>query len=414
MHSTKSENTVSQENANTTPDTRAYSAKAIRFWAFLAIISGSVVAAAVTIRAGVGRVDQWVLGDWLIDYSAGFTRRGLVGELVRQAELATGADRIIVTTVLQLSVLLALTVFLLMLVYRQQRGLATLLLVASPAFVLFLLNPLGTMRKEILLWLLVAAVLVWSRSENPLAGKAIPWVVAIVFPVLVLVHEALLFFAGFVAVMMWLLVSEGTVAKRTAWVAGAVSGVLTAIAGGVSLLWPTRPGVGAEICATLTGAGYSNALCSGAIRFLDQDAAFSMSRVADAISDGNYLGVYLPVVLLSSLPFFFVRWSKPMAAALTLSFAMTVPLFVVAIDWGRWIVMSVWLVTMLVLRFDGSPHITVNQVNTATTTLRLGLATPLGVAAFATLWSVPHCCEPRIGFGLIDRLRDLLVILGLG
>lgn len=405
---------MGQENQSPSSETEKYSPRAIKRWGLFVVGASFLAAVVVTVRAGLGRTDQWILGDWLIDYSAGFTRRGLLGEGVRQLEVVAGIDRLVATTILQITVLLSLAVLIAVLISSHQRGLTTLLLVASPAFVLFLLNPLGTMRKEILLWLLVAAVLVWSRSKKPLAGKAIPWVVAIVFPVLVMVHEAMLFYAGFVAVMMWLLVSEGTVAKRTAWVAGAVGGALTAIAGGVSLLWPTRPGVGAEICATLTGAGYSDALCSGAIRFLDQDAAFSMSRVTDVISDGNYLAVYLPVVLLSSLPFFFVRWSKAMAAALTLSLAMTLPLFVVAIDWGRWIVMSVWLVTMLVLRFDGSPHITVNQVTTATTTLRLGLATPLGVAAFATLWSVPHCCETRIGFGLIDRFRDLLVLLGLG
>ena len=403
---------MSQENPNNTPDTRAYSPRAIRFWGFLAIISASVVASAVTIRAGLGRVDQWIVGDWLIDYSAGFTRRGLIGEVVRQAEMVIGADRIIVTTLIQLSVLVALTVFLLMLVYRHQRGLATLLLVASPAFVLFLLNPLGTMRKEIVLWLLVAGVLVWSRSRRPRAGKAIAWAVASIFPVLVLIHEAMLFYAGFIVVMMWLLVSEGTVAKRTAWWAGAVGGLFTAIAAGLTLLWPTRPGIGADICATLTGAGYGDALCTGAIRFLDQDAVFSMNRVGEAISEGNYLAVYLPVILLSSLPFFFVRWSKSLAVALSLSLVMTLPLFIVAIDWGRWIVISVWLVTMLVLRFDGSPHVTVIQLE-KTTKRRLGLATPLGVAAFATLWSVPHCCEPRIGFGLVDRFREVLVILGL-
>ena len=405
---------MGQENHSPSSETEKYSPRSIKHWGLFVVGVAFMAAVVVTVRAGHGRTDQWILGDWLIDYSAGFTRRGLLGEGVRQLEVLAGIDRLVATTVLQITVLLSLAVLVAVLIASHRRGLTTLLLVASPAFVLFLLNPLGTMRKEIVLWLLVAGVLVWSRSQHPHAGKAIPWVVAFAFPVVVLIHEALLFFGGFVAVMLWLLASQGTVAKRTAWVAGGVGGVLTAIAGGVSLLWPTRPGVGAEICATLIGAGYSDALCSGAIRFLDQDAAFSMSRAGEAISNGNYLAVYLPVVLFSSLPFFFVRWSKPMAAALTLSFAMTLPLFVVAIDWGRWIVISVWLVTMLALRFDGSPHITVVAVDKKTTTRRLGLATPLGVAAFATLWSVPHCCEPRIGFGLIDRFREVLVILGLG
>jgi hypothetical protein len=386
----------------------------VRLWSFFAIAVSFIVAGAVTIRAGWGRRDQWILGDWLIDYSAGFTRRGLLGEAIRQLEILFGVDRILVTTLLQLSILVALGALLLVLVSSHQRGLPTALLVASPAFVLFLLVPLGTMRKEILLWLLVAAVLVGSRLGNKATLKLIPLTLAIVFPLLVLIHEALVFYAGFVAVVLWLLVSEGTVSRRNAYLVGGVGTLLTAAAAGVSLLSPGRSDVGERICATLVATGYDDALCSGAIRFLDQDATFSLSRVVDAVTDGNYLGVYLPVIVLSSVPFFFVRWSKPLAASLALSLVMTLPLFVVTIDWGRWIVISVWLVSMIVLRFDNSPHISVTTTGKKRGSAIFGVAAMVGAVAFATLWSIPHCCEPRIGFGLIDRFADALVIFGLG
>ena len=401
------------KNISSPPTTEVYSPRIIRWWSVVAVGAGFLGALVVTIRAGLGRVDQWVLGDWLIDYSAGFTRRGLIGEAVRQGEILFGADRIVVTTVIQVTVVTGLLGFVLVLALSHERGLTTLLLVASPAFVLFLLNPLGTMRKEILLWLLVAAILVWSKSQRVSAGKTIPWVVAIVFPLLVLAHDGLVLYAGFVGVMVWLLVSEGTVSTSRALWASSVGGVLTAAAGLASLVWPQRSGIGEDICTTLTVSGYSDALCSGAIGFLDQDAAFSVNRVIEAITSGNYLGVYLPVIVLSSLPFFFVRWSKPMGFALVWALAFTVPLFVVAIDWGRWIVISVWLVTMLVLRFDGSPHITVIPLQKTRRRIFSLLASG-GVLAYSVLWSIPHCCEPRIGFGVIDRVSEVVVLLGLG
>ncbi len=385
--------------------------RAGRVWSVLAVVAGFSVALFVTLRAGLSSRDQWILGDWLIDYSAGFTRRGLVGEMVRQLEGVFGFDRVIATTVLQVSILLALMALVIVLVSSPKNGLTTVLLVASPAFVLFLANPLGTLRKEILLWLLVAAVLVWSRST--LSPKAIPWVMAAVFPLLVLAHEALAFFAGFVAIMLWLLVSEGTVSKVHAVWAGSIGTVLTAGAGLVSVFWPTRPRVGQAICAELVNTGYDEALCSGAIRFLDQDLAFSVSRVTDAVQTGNYLGVYLPIVVLSLVPFLFVRFSAPMRVAVGMSVAATLPLFVVAIDWGRWIVISVWLVTLLVLRFDDSSHISVASLSAPQQPL-IRIAAPVGVVAFATLWSVPHCCEPRIGFGVIDRVLELARYVGGG
>lgn len=404
---------MGQESTSLLSTPGNYSPRVVKLWSFFTIFAAFMVAGAVTIRAGLGRRDQWILGDWLIDYSAGFNRRGLLGEAIRQLEILLGVDRILVTILVQLSVLAALGVCLLVLVSFHRRGMNTVLLVASPAFVLFFLNPLGTMRKEILLWLLVAAVLVWSRPGGKTGRKLAPWALVTTFPLLVLIHEGLVFYAGFLAIVLWLLVTEGTVSRRNAYLAGGVGTFLTALAAGASLLFPGRSGVGERICATLVATGYDDALCNGAIGFLDQSAAFSLSRVVESVTEGNYLGVYLPVIALSSVPFLFVRWSKPLASLLVLSLAMTLPLFVVAIDWGRWIVISVWLISMIVLRFDYSPHIS-PTIATKRTAALFGVATPVGAIVFATLWSIPHCCEPRIGFGLIDRFADALVILGLG
>jgi hypothetical protein len=369
------------------------------------VAAGFLAAATVTIRAGVGRVDQWILGDWLIDYSAGFTRRGLLGEAIRQLSETTGADRIVTTTALQLAALAALAAALLVLVWNHDRGLTTVLLVGSPAFVLFLMNPLGTMRKEILLWLLVAGVLAWSKTRSAQAGRIIPWLLALGFPVLVMVHEALAFYAGFIAVVLWLLVADKVVEKRQASVAGVVGGVLAGVALAVSALWQGSKQVGSGICDTLGQAGYSEALCSGAIGFLDRDASAAIARVGNEIADGGHLLTYFVVVVLAALPFVFVRASKALLAAVVVSLVATVPLFVVSIDWGRWIVISVWLVTLVVLRFDGTDHLTVKPLRPTTgASLFAGVAL---AASYVTLWSVPHCCEPRVGFGLIDRIADV-------
>ena len=402
---------MDEKHRETVVDARPYSPRIIRLWGVVAIIAASVAASIVALRAVVGRRDQWILGDWLIDYSAGFSRRGLVGEFVRQVDIALGVDRILLIGIIQLLTLGALAVFLLILVSHHNRGLTTILLVTSPAFVLFFLDPLGTMRKEIVLWAMVAGVLAWSQSRPNTAARLLPWVVAAAFPLLVLIHEALVLYAGFVVIMMVLLVQEGTVSKVTAWRAGSVGIAGTLVAAGASVFWPGQEGRGQEICNNLVNSGYSEVLCSGSILFLDQDVVFSLGRVANAVMAGNYLGVYLSVLILSLVPFFFVRWSTPMAWGIVVSVLMTLPLFVVAIDWGRWIVISVWLVTLLVLRFDGSRHITVVPINTPRSRV-LSVLFPVGVIAYATLWSVPHCCETRIGFGVVDRVADALMVLG--
>ena len=46
--------------------------------ALVAIIP-TVAGLLVILRSAANRRDAWVQGDWLIDYSAGFSRRGIVG-----------------------------------------------------------------------------------------------------------------------------------------------------------------------------------------------------------------------------------------------------------------------------------------------------------------------------------------------
>jgi hypothetical protein len=289
-------------------------------------------------------------------------------------------------------------------------GLVTFVFFASPAFLFFFLNPLGTMRKEMLLWLLVAAILLASREKRRAVVSL--WALAAGFPFLVLAHEAMTFYVGFLLVAMFLLVSEGSVSKRQAGWAAAVMVTASGVFASASWVFGGSPGIDTRMCANLVADGYTPRLCGGAIAFLDRDVSEAIIRVGDALTTGHYATTYLMVVLLAAVPFLFVSLSKPLKVGVALSLLATIPLFVVAIDWGRWIVISVWLITVLVLRFDGGRHITLRPITPTTLTTRV--MSVVGTVACATLWSVPHCCEPRIGLGVVERVPQLFAIFGSG
>ena len=369
----------------------------------IALIAGSVVIG----RAFLARTDAWLLGDWLIDYSAGFSRRGLVGEIVRQVAGTLSVDRIVVTVAIVWLVFVALVCVVAVLFLHHRRGLTTVLLLVSPAFLFFFLNFLGTMRKELLLFLLVGVVLLVTRNPQ---RSAWVWLLVGVFPLLVFAHEGLAVYGGFVLIIIYLLYSDGAVSKKQAIAQSSVVTVFTALAGWAIIFFGSSPGIDERICSNLVEEGYSRRLCGGAIAFLDRDAGEAVERVAGFVATGNYLTTYAIVAVLAAIPFLFVRFSTTLGIMLTIASAAIIPLFVFAIDWGRWMVVAVWLVTLITIRFDGSHHIQVKSL--APKTFAIDLALALAIIAYATLWSVPHCCEPRVGFGLIDRAVELMLYVG--
>lgn len=369
----------------------------------------AVFGAAVLAVAALRRTDAWLLGDWLIDYSAGFSRRGLVGEAIRQAAGVVPIDRLVLTSLIQGVVFVSLLALVTVLFIRHEKGLTSLLLFVSPAFAFYFVNFFGTMRKEILLLLLVVGVLFFSRTQR--GARVGLWVLGGVFPLLVLAHEGMAFYLGFVLVIVFLLVSDGRVSGRQGIVAAVAMSGATAVLAFVTYRWGTSPGIDEQICANLVDEGFSRRICRGAISFLDRDTSQAIDRVFTQVTQGNYVAVYLLVLALAAVPFVFVRWSKALTVFFALSLLATLPLFVVAIDWGRWIVISVWLLTLITVRFDGTKHVRVTAFGPETFPALFFAA--LAVILYATLWSVPHCCEPRVGLGVIDRVLELLRFIGL-
>lgn len=376
------------------------------------LVPGAVVLATGSVvigRAMIARRDAWLLGDWMIDYSAGFTRRGLIGEAIRQVAAALGIDRIVMTGVIIWLVFASVVFVVTALFLYQYRGFTTVLLLVSPAFLFFFLNVLGTMRKELLLFLLIGVVLLATKITR--RGEW-AWLLPVLFPVLVFAHEGLAFYGLFVLIIFFLLVSDGLLSQKQAMAQGSAMVFLTAFAGWVLIRLGDSAGIDQRICDNLVSEGYSTRLCGGAIAFLDRTTPEAIDRVAGLVATNNYLSTYAVAIALAAVPFIFVRFSRTALTLLSIAAIVTAPLFVVAIDWGRWIAISVWMVTMITVRFDGTRHIRLQRLNPKT--LMIDLLAIVGIVLYATLWSLPHCCEPRIGFGLIDRFADVLTILGRG
>jgi len=101
--------------------------------------------------------DEWQSGDWLINYSDGFTRRGLSGEVILLLARLTGSNVLLVLTCFQLAII-GIFLFNLNAIYQvfwhrlcNSNPRFYMFLLLSPSGLLFLLqNPNGNFRKEII------------------------------------------------------------------------------------------------------------------------------------------------------------------------------------------------------------------------------------------------------------------------
>ena len=94
----------------------------------------------------------WSTGDWLINYSAGFNRRGLIGELVMGIHRWLEVNP--VSVVLKLRTLLYQIIFVsfMLIAVKKRLGFAELVLAAAPWGFMFVINDeLAIARKEITL-----------------------------------------------------------------------------------------------------------------------------------------------------------------------------------------------------------------------------------------------------------------------
>ena len=142
-------------------------------------------------------LDAWEYGEWLINYQAGFVRRGLPGEIIFQFSSLLENN-------IQLSFFIILSTICLLYYYLNYLFLKNiklsffnLFIIFSPLFYLFfvMINGVG-IRKEILLYLFYLAYLINLSSKNFNINKI--WKFLYIFPLILFAHEAMFFYLPYV------------------------------------------------------------------------------------------------------------------------------------------------------------------------------------------------------------------------
>ena len=355
----------------------------------------------------------WSIGDWVINYAEGPTRRGLSGEVIffiaRVFDLKI--NWLIFTTQ---GVALILTVALFLQILRS-KNLTFWYVVAcfSPGFFLLFTyyDSMAIGRKEILLFL---TFMLWVYLCNKSSLTTLSTIIFCgIYFCLTLTHESFFFYSPYFCGAAWLCKSgTNKLSVILIPVSSAIAAVLTFVF--FKTIDPSAS------CQQLLALGALPEVCAGVLSAGPQDAMLLTKNYFESFdlrSLFNLSGVFLLVLTPAYLIIRTIAIKKEQKylwlSTIFCLIVFSLPLFVFAIDWGRWISMHTTLsVMMLLLALDNS----VERRNMPPNARPFAQLTTLIVAfilfsVFTLSYSLGHCCAQNFikPLGPLDKIRQISI-----
>lgn len=297
--------------------------------------------------------NPWKQGDWLINDLAGPLRRGPLGSLLIRAADALGLG--------PLGLLIPLQSVLALAFLGLTLAAAWPLLPSSPALALLLTGPAmipafwtqepqAALRKEVIAFLAFALVAAAQTRARPpaamLAGGGVLFLAAI------LSHEGLAVLFPAFALQLALTLGQRGSGRGVITAALAILFATTALIVAFALTHAQAASTEA-VCQPLLDRGMGHEICTGAIWFMDKDAAWVAQQLSDFHARMHpvrmsllWYAFLLPALALTA-------WGTDRPGAVVLLFLATalpvLPLYLVAIDWGRWLVLHVTSFSFLLI-----------------------------------------------------------------
>lgn len=334
----------------------------------------------------------WSTGDWLINYSAGFNRRGLLGELVLDLHHWLNINPVSIVLRLRTFIYQIIFISFFVIAIKKRLGFVELVLAAAPWGFMFVINDeLAIARKEIILIACLSIFVLLNifkknderNSNNTYLNIKFIYLL-ICLPALVLIHEGLFFYLQFF--LLALLLFEGF--HRKALFTFLVPYLASIFALVTCYVYRGDQHTADALCASVTNLGLDRSLCDGAIASFGESGKDFSPRLLTTL---GLLPALISVCLLTFIPLFtyaFLAFKQQNRKKVLLFSALalipTLPLYFMAADWGRWIHISASCLFLIVLSTKE-----VNKISFITHPVSLGLVL-LAFYIYVFEWKLSH------------------------
>jgi len=337
-----------------------------------------------------------VTGDWLINYSSGFVRRGLLGSIFLYLS-PHGSSGLWIMFLLQ-SVLYAFVFGYFILYLKQSKSdWFKTILVASPAGIcLYGWNTDAFGRKEIIGY--VTLILLARRvnnKNNHQSSKILLLLSYLFFTLGVFSWEPLALLTPFVVFLlaMGFTANQSIVERYLIQAIFVVTGIFGFF---ISIVHRGSVGQVVDICYAIRSKGLNGVgLCTNAVEAIGWSNSFALGMLQERFP--LYIW-YLPLFALALFPIIYSGILINLWKLTLIGFICLLPLYLI-VDYGRWF--SMFYVSLLVVL------ITMNQMKPRESQL---FKRPVFGILFLTVWGIPYWASPDSNFPFVGALATALMI----
>ena len=290
---------------------------------------------------------DWQYADWLINYQGGFIRRGFIGEILFKTQNFLSLDLDILVLCFVILLYLGLTIFLIKSVKYLENSKIDILIFLSPGFFLYpIMNSQIIGRKEILLFVILGLSVFFEKyvKDRYLLG-----ITLLIVLVLSLTHTGLLFYSPYL-LFLFLIIKVHRNKKISFFEILIITTFLLIIFSLIYFNQGSKVQV-IEICSSIKNFVKDNCINRGQFLWLYSSIA-EYADVKSRLNLSTNLVIYLIslffVFIFFSIKLYFAKFKSnnnllnsinPFVIFFIL-FLCTIPIYIVGIDWGRYISMS--------------------------------------------------------------------------
>lgn len=344
----------------------------------------------------LGSNSPYQLSEWLINYEAGFIRRGFSGSLYL-AFFPSGQNGLYVLAFLLF--LITLIPQYVTLIWLEKVGFnwSCIAITCSPAFLVFAGWDIGAFgRKE---WIAYSAIslLLFTRLKplNEFHFRFTCVSASLLFLVGVLCWEPTFLLIPLFLTLLYRPLDESK--KLFCRYLSVLTLASCSVAFLASVLSSTRENASSYMCAAIREKGIqADEVCAQALFWLSKSSFYAIKATFSVLDQNS---VYLPLLLLSLLPIVTIVNKRIVSRKIALLLPLVI-LFIIGQDYGRWINILVTATTFLIMsssKFDFG-----NKSWTSISTI-----------LYTTMWALPHAAHndrfENGGIGLFSRLINIFL-----
>lgn len=296
----------------------------------------------------------WHQGDWLINNEIINIRRGFFGSFLLDLSKILNVNPLYMLAALQALIIFILHIVFFFIGVKFRDNDIVFFLLFSPLFILFWFNDVAaSLRKDIIVYLsfIPFIILVYENAYKKQSNVIVATVLSLcIYTVAVFSHEANVFFLPFLLIAFYIIC--GKIDQK--FLIFSLFYIAIAIIGFSYSIKYSHVNDYMLVCEPILKQGINSNICSGAIQWLTKDSNSAISLSKQLLHSKAALAFLISylfslLLLVSLLKNYFPI--KNILISCFLSSLCFLPLYIVGLDWGRWINYYVFSVTFVVILY---------------------------------------------------------------